>query len=65
MTNQLTEKFKAFWKRRELSANKKSEPPATESKAKLEKPLSVAYQVMGDKSVATIDFFGGFTTPGS
>jgi flagellar protein FlaJ len=58
MTNQLTEKFKAFWKRRKLSANtQKSEPPATEPKAELEKPLSVAYQVMGDKSARFMPLF--------
>jgi len=53
MTNQLTEKFKAFWKRRKLP----SEPPATEPKAELEKPLSVAYQVMGDKSARFMPLF--------
>ena len=53
MTNQLTEKFKAFWKRRKLT----SEPPATEPKAELEKPLAMAYQVMGDRSARFMPLF--------
>jgi flagellar protein FlaJ len=58
MTNPLTEKFKAFWKRRKSSANtQKSEPAATEPKAELEKPLSLAYQVMGDKSARFMPLF--------
>ena len=53
MTNQLTEKFKAFWKRRKLT----SEAPATEPKAELEKPLAMAYQVMGDRSARFMPLF--------
>jgi flagellar protein FlaJ len=58
MKNQITEKLKASKKRLEIRlqtlyakfSKPKSESPTEEAKMDLEKPLSMAYQVMGDKT---------------
>jgi flagellar protein FlaJ len=58
MRNQITEKLKASKKRLEIRlqtlyakfSKPKSESPTEEAKMDLEKPLSMAYQVMGDKT---------------
>ena len=65
MKSQITEKLKASTKRlvtklKKLSANfskSKSTPPAQESKMDLEKPLSIAYQLMGNKTVRFMPLF--------
>jgi flagellar protein FlaJ len=58
MKNQITEKLKASKKRLEIRLQKlhakfskqKSESPIEEAKMNFEKPLSMAYQLMGDKT---------------
>jgi flagellar protein FlaJ len=65
MRNQLMEKLKAFKKRLEaglqkLSANfskQKAKSPTEEPKMDLEKPLSMAYQLMGDKTARFMPLF--------
>jgi flagellar protein FlaJ len=65
MRNQITEKLKASKKRlatklQKLSANfskPKSKPPTKEPKMDLEKPLSMAYQLMGNKTVRFMPLF--------
>jgi flagellar protein FlaJ len=65
MRNQLIEKLKAFKKRLEtglqkLSANfskQKAKSPTEEPKMDLEKPLSMAYQLMGDKTARFMPLF--------
>jgi flagellar protein FlaJ len=65
MTSQITEKLKTSVKRlatklQKLSANlskPKGNLPAQESKTGLEKPLSMAYQVMGDKTARFMPLF--------
>jgi archaeal flagellar protein FlaJ len=65
MTSQITEKLKTSVKRlatklQKLSANlskPKGNLPAQESKTGLEKPLSMAYQVMGDKTARFLPLF--------
>ena len=63
MRNQITEKLKASKKRlatklQKLSASfSKSKPPAKEPKMDLEKPLSMAYQLMGNKTVRFMPLF--------
>jgi len=65
MRNQITEKLKASTKRlatklQKLSANflkPKSQQPAKEQKMDLEKPLSMAYQLMGNKTVRFMPLF--------
>jgi flagellar protein FlaJ len=64
MTSQLKERLKASKRRLatmfRLSASssaQETELPAQESKTELEKPLSVAYQLMGDKSVRFMPLF--------
>jgi len=58
MRNQIMEKLKASKKRLEIRlqtfyakfSKQKSEPPTKEAKSDFEKPLSLAYQLMGDKT---------------
>jgi flagellar protein FlaJ len=65
MRNQIAEKLKAYKKRlatklQKLSANfskPKSNLPTQEPKMDLEKPLSMAYQVMGNKTVRFMPLF--------
>jgi flagellar protein FlaJ len=64
MRNQLREKLKAFKRRLatifKLSANSSTQedkPPAKEPKMELEKPLSMAYQLMGDKTARFMPLF--------
>jgi flagellar protein FlaJ len=65
MRKQLMEKLKAFKKRLEaglqkLSANfsnQKAKSPTEEPKMDLEKPLSMAYQLMGDKTARFMPLF--------
>jgi flagellar protein FlaJ len=65
MKKQITEKLEASKKRlatklQKLSANfskSKSEPPAKEPKMDLEKPLSMSYQLMGNKTVRFMPLF--------
>jgi flagellar protein FlaJ len=64
MTSQLKERLKASKRRlatmfrlSACSSAQETELPAQESKTELEKPLSVAYQLMGDKSVRFMPLF--------
>jgi Flp pilus assembly protein TadB len=65
MTSQITEKLKASMKRLATKLQRssasfsesKSTLPTQETKAELEKPLSVAYQVMGDKTTRFMPLF--------
>ena len=65
MTSQITEKLKASMKRLATKLQRspagfsesKSTLPTQETKADLEKPLSVAYQVMGDKTTRFMPLF--------
>ncbi len=64
MTNQLREKLKASKRRLatmfKLSANSSTQedkPPAKEPKTELEKPLSIAYQLMGDETARFMPLF--------
>ena len=65
MTSQITEKLKASMKRLATKLQRssasfselKSTLPMQETKADLEKPLSVAYQVMGDKTTRFMPLF--------
>jgi flagellar protein FlaJ len=65
MRNQIMEKLKASKKRlatklQKLSANfskQKSKPPTKEPKMDLEKPLAMAYQLMGNKTVRFMPLF--------
>ena len=65
MTSQITEKLKASMKRLATKLQRssasfsesKSALPTQETKADLEKPLSVAYQVMGDKTTRFMPLF--------
>jgi len=65
MRNQFREKLKAFKRRlatrlQKLSvdfSNPNSKPPTKEPKMELEKPLSMAYQLMGDKTARFMPLF--------
>ena len=65
MKSQITEKLKASTKRLATKLQKLSAPlskpkgnlPAQESKMDLEKPLSMAYQLMGDKTARFMPLF--------
>ena len=65
MTSQITEKLKASMKRLATKLQRssasfsesKSALPMQETKADLEKPLSVAYQLMGDKTARFMPLF--------